>query len=128
MPSFTSSSEELAAAPRYAQPICAAVAIFVLLLCAFEAATRVGFTRVSAIESRTYTEYRGALAVRGSKSVLLLGNSLLLEGVDLDRLRALLQPEMTPRRFVIEQTNFPDWYYGIRRLLAEGSRPDRIVL
>jgi hypothetical protein len=128
MPSFTSSSEERSTARGYWRPICAALATLVLLLGAFEAATRVGFARISRIESRTYREYRGALGIRRSKSVLLLGNSLLLEGVDLDRLRALLQPEMTPTRFVVEQTDFADWYYGVRRLLAEGSRPDRIVL
>lgn len=131
MPSFTSSSDERVATGHYARPIAAALVTIALLLCGFEVVTRVGFLRVSRIESRTHNEYSAALAVRRSDSkpsILLLGNSLLLEGLDNNRLRTALRNDAVPTRFVIERTSWADWYFGIRRLLAEGSRPNRIVL
>lgn len=131
MPSFTSSSDERVATRHYARPIAAALVTIALLLCGFEVVTRLGFLRISRIESRTSKDYSAALALRRSDSmpsVLLLGNSLLLEGLDVDRLRTALRNDAVPARFVIEQTSWADWYFGIRRLLAEGSRPNRIVL
>ena len=132
MPSSTSNSEVRAKARSYTGPIAWTLIAIVLILCGFEASIRIGFSRVSRIESRTFSDHTAALAVRhradSRPSILLLGNSLLLEGIDYDRLRAGLEPAAMPTRFVIEQTAWLDWYYGIRRLFAEGSRPDRIVL
>lgn len=109
------------------------IAFTAVLLVALEAGTRWGFRRVSRIESRTAAEFKEACAIRpvageSRPSVLLLGNSLLLEGVDMDRLRKLLASRARITRFVIESTDYLDWYYGVRRLLAEGSRPDVIVV
>lgn len=106
--------------------------MLVLLLAAVEGLTRFGYTRISHIESRTYREYHAALDTRPGgptrPAILLLGNSLLDAGVDVDGLRRELGPRATPVRFLVEQTAYLDWYYGIRRLLSEGARPDRIVL
>ena len=116
----------------YSRSIAWALATVILLLVAFEAVTRVGFSKISRIESRTFRDHAAALAVRHQSdsrpSILLLGGSLLLEALDYDRIRAGLQQDAVPTRFVIERTAWLDWFYGIRRLLAEGSRPDRIVL
>jgi hypothetical protein len=66
---------------------------------------------------------------RGPKpNILLLGNSLLLEGLDYERIQKDMAPETGVTRFVIEGTLYYDWFYAIRRLLAEGSRPDLLVL
>jgi hypothetical protein len=97
-----------------------------------EIGVRVAFTRISAIESRTAADYAAANAI-GSRpgdkpSILLTGNSLLLEALDYPRVRADLADRARVVRFVIEQTLFWDWYYGIRRLLAAGARPGVIVL
>lgn len=104
----------------------------VLLLACLEVATRIGFTRISHIEARIHTDYRSALQTRqggpSHPTILLLGNSLLLDGLDYDGLRHELEPTARPVRFVIEATMYLDWYYGIQRLLSEGARPDRIVL
>jgi hypothetical protein len=35
---------------------------------------------------------------------------------------------MEARRFVVEQTSYHDWHYGIRRLFGDGGRPSAIVL
>ena len=56
------------------------------------------------------------------------GNSLLLEGLDLPRAQQALASRYSVSRFVVEQTQYLDWYYGIRRLLAEGARPSILVM
>ncbi len=110
----------------------AALAVLVLFAAGLELITRFGFSRISRIESRTLADYRAALATRqggpAHPTTLLLGNSLLLEAVDTEELNRLIAPRASAARFVIEQTTYLDWRYGIERLLSEGSRPDRIVL
>src|SRR5579862_83301 len=138
MPLYTSNSrpsdlsEQSWKRGSYLRPIGGTLALFAVLLAGLEGATRLGFTRISRIESRIRGEYVRAVAVRpgtpARPTILLLGNSLLLEGVDYESLQRTLASRATAVRFVIEQTSYLDWYYGIRRLLAEGARPDRIVL
>jgi hypothetical protein len=128
----TSSFESRAVRRSYVRPIVGTLAMLVVLLGVLEAATRVGFKRISHIESRTYSDYQAALAIRpggpSHPSILLLGNSLLLEGLDYDGIRKAMESRAQPVRFVVEQTMYLDWYYGIRRLFSEGARPDRVVL
>ena len=137
MPLYTSNSKNTdpngqSRGRSYVQPIASTLAMFAVLLACLEGATRFGFTRISRIESRIHNEYVHVHVVRpgtlARPTILLLGNSLLLDGVDYDSLRRTLAPRATAVRFVIESTAYLDWYYGIRRLLAEGARPDRIVL
>ena len=89
------------------------------------------FGRISHIENRRETEYRQALAMHRSKdaqSVLIAGNSLLLEGVNFPLLQREVGSEMDLHRAVVEGTFYLDWYYGLRRLFAAGARPDAVVL
>ncbi|HYL78118.1 MAG TPA: hypothetical protein VEU96_28140 [Bryobacteraceae bacterium] len=60
--------------------------------------------------------------------MLMIGNSLLLAGVDLPALRDSLAPDLHLFRWMIEQTQYLDWYYGLRRLYSEGMRADFVVL
>jgi len=64
----------------------------------------------------------------GHPTVLLVGNSLLNEGVKIDVLRSDLSSDYAVSRLVIEQTHYLDWYFGLRRLLEEGSHPSVIIL
>ena len=64
----------------------------------------------------------------GHPTVLLVGNSLLNEGVKIDSLRSDLASDYSVSRLVIEQTHYLDWYFGLRRLLEEGSHPSIIIL
>ena len=132
MPLSTSSSEERLVRPGYRRPIAVTLTMLVVLFALIEVTAQFGFKRISHIESRTEADHQAALAVRpggpAKPSILLLGNSLLLEGMDYDAMRRDLEPRATPVRFVVEQTAYLDWYYGIRRLLSDGARPDRIVL
>ena len=106
--------------------------ICLALLCLLlELVTRLGFTRLSHIESRIAVEHRAALAIRkgsGTKQILLLGNSLPLEGIALSQLNRDLGARAHCTRFVIEATEYLDWYYGLRRLFADGSDPDIVLL
>jgi hypothetical protein len=107
-----------------------------LLTCAsvcalIESGTAFMFGRISHIENRRETEYRQAVSMHRSKdtqSVLIAGNSLLLEGVDFQQLQREIGSEMDLHRAVVEGTFYLDWYYGLRRLFAAGAQPDAVVL
>lgn len=113
---------------------------FVLLLAALfgylltlEIAMRAVVPRISAMERRQRDDIRSALTLRptmrdGSKSVLIVGNSLLLDGIDRDRLQRLMGSQYQIALLPIENTTYLDWYFGLRRLFMEGARPASIVL
>lgn len=111
--------------------------VFLLLLscalvCALiEAGTAFEFGQISRIEHRREKEYQHALEMQPAEniaSVLVAGNSLLLEGVDFPQLQQQAGREFNLRRVVVEGTFYLDWYYGLRRLFASGARPDAVVL
>jgi hypothetical protein len=98
-----------------------------------EATARLALDRVSKIQRRTADEYwlartMGNDAPSDHKHVLMVGNSLLDEDVEFDRLRDSLGAQWQARRFVIENTFYFDWYYALRRLFNEGARPDIVVV
>jgi hypothetical protein len=106
-------------------------ALVVMILVTLEVGTRFGFLRISTVETRIASEHGEALRLRhdpARPSVLLVGNSLLLDGVDMEELRRLLPADLRVARFAVEATWFLDWKYGLRRLFAEGARPDFVVL
>jgi len=88
---------------------------------------------LSRTERRINAEMRAASALRattadGRATVLFAGNSLLIEGVQLDALRSGLGSQYEVSRVTVEQTHYWDWYFGLRRLLESGSRPSVVVL
>src|SRR6266567_1021663 len=104
-----------------------------VILLALELASPFILTRFSRIERREQSEGQAARTLRpltpdARPTVLLLGNSLLIEGVQMDKLQDHLAAQCAVRRFGIEKTQYLDWYFGIRRLLEEGSRPSVIVI
>jgi len=109
------------------------LALCVLLCISVELVTTRYFVRVSRTEKRREAEYRAALAMRSAKGdnklgVLLLGNSILLRGVDFPELQRDLGPDVQVTRTVFENTSFLDWFYGLRQFFRAGSRPDVVVL
>ena len=60
--------------------------------------------------------------------VLMVGNSLLLQGVKVDRLQALTSASMRIFPVFLEATGYYDWLYGLRRLFREGARPQVVVV
>ena len=97
-----------------------------------EAAARVGLDRASRIQRRMVQEYRAAVAIGQDSApgqhVLVVGNSLLDEGVAFDALREALGQDVDLRRYMVEQTVYYDWLYGLKRLYREGARPDVVVV
>jgi hypothetical protein len=92
--------------------------------------------RILAHLSRIQRRINGEMAIAkhitpmedGHPTMLMVGNSLLHEGVDIDALRNDVASDYAVKRLVIEQTHYLDWYFGIRRLLEEGVHPSVIVL
>ena len=111
-----------------------ALLVCALALCASaEAVARFGLQHVSAIHRRILQEAHEARDLRQStspsqKTMLLVGNSLLLEGVDMRQLRSGLQPRYQAQRFVVESTQYLDWYYALEGLFRSGMRADFIVV
>jgi hypothetical protein len=83
--------------------------------------------------ARVSRQYGEALKVRPSRpgepaSVLMVGNSLLLYGVDVDRLHELTSGRMRIYPIFLEATGYYDWLYGLRRLFRRGARPQVVVV
>jgi len=87
----------------------------------------------SATYARISQQYEQALKIRPAESgepasVLMVGNSLLLHGVQVDRFRELTSARMRIYPIFLEQTGYYDWLYGLHRLFCEGARPDAVVV
>lgn len=97
-----------------------------------EFGARWGLPRLSHIIGRLKTEQAEAVQLKPLVGqpvpVLIVGNSLLLDGVDVSALDERLRPEHRVTRFVVENTSYLDWYYGLRRLFREGARPKVVIL
>jgi hypothetical protein len=61
-------------------------------------------------------------------NVLMVGNSLLLQGVRLDRLQALTSTSMRIYPIFLEATGYYDWLYALQRLFRHGARPQVVVV
>lgn len=89
--------------------------------------------RISENQRRITDDGRVALKLRptdanGARTVLLVGNSLLVHGIDRQRLVALMGPDYEVTLYPIEGTTYLDWAYGLRSLFSKGSRPGIVVL
>jgi len=104
----------------------------VLLLVAAELGTHNFIYGWSKSLSQLRRESREALQLSPSPTqppaVLLVGNSLLEAGVEVAALDTALRPEHRAVRFAISSTTYYDWYFGLRRLMNAGSRPETVVL
>jgi hypothetical protein len=103
------------------------------LLALVEAVSVVGFDRTSQVQRRELSERRALLGVRDPEvsddpHVAVLGNSLMLEGVDVSQLRAKIGPMYIPVPYFVLATNYYDWFFGLKRLFAEGMRPRYVLL
>jgi len=113
--------------------IAALLAVLFVYCSTLEVVTCLGLARISRIQRRLDDDYRAAGSLRPEvpgdpPTILFAGNSLLLAAVD----RSLLQKELAPNYHLamlpVENTQYEDWYFGLRRLFAEGSRPSVVVV
>jgi hypothetical protein len=128
MPSYTFSSKHPAL--FYAKLL---VGICALLVVAFELLSVYLLKHDSETYARVSKQYAEAAKIRRAKpgeptSVLLAGNSLLLDGVDTVRLKELTSGQMHVYPIFLEATGYYDWLYGLQRLFREGARPQVVVL
>lgn len=104
---------------------------FYLLILEFMAS--VGMRSVSAIAKRLHNDYEQALILRPDttdkkSTILIVGNSLLLHGIKREKLIKGLSGNYLVALWPVENTSYLDWYFGLRRLFAEGARPALVVL
>jgi len=109
------------------------VGICALLIVAFEFLSDFLLKDTSETYARVSRQYAEAVKMRPARpgeptSVLMIGNSLLLEGVDVERLKKLTSSQMHIYPIFLEATGYYDWFYGLQRLFREGSRPQLVVL
>src|SRR5262249_13433131 len=74
--------------------------------------------------ARVSEQYADALRVHHAKSgepmsVLMVGNSLLLDGVDVDRLQKLTSRQLSIHPIFLEATAYYDWLYALKRLFRD---------
>jgi hypothetical protein len=140
MHSSISSSEPAVASERNApanpQLRLATVAIVALVALVFlgaEILSRYAFPRISQIERRIRSDEHQAMSIRAPApdsppTVLVVGNSLLLRGLDYPKIRTEMAPDAQVIRFSIENTEYLDWYYGLRHMFESGVHPSMVVL
>ncbi len=83
--------------------------------------------------ARISRQYEQAVKIRPAgpgapPCVLMVGNSLLLHGVELDRLQALTSASMRIYPVFLEATGYYDWLYALQRLFRQGARPQVVIV
>jgi len=109
------------------------VGICAILMIAVEITSVYLLKHDSATYARISRQYDEAAKMHPARpgdppSVLMVGNSLLLHGVELDRLQALTSSRMRIYPIFLEATGYYDWLYGLRRLFRQGARPQVVVV
>jgi len=61
-------------------------------------------------------------------SIVMIGNSLFLDGVQVDRLQDLTSNNLRIYPIFLEGTGYYDWLYALRRIFSEGARPQVVVV
>jgi hypothetical protein len=102
-------------------------------LVAAEVICAVGFERSSSNQRRESRQRSELLTVRDPEvgsppHVAVLGNSLMLEGVDVPTLTTLVGSHVVPAPYFVLATEYYDWYFALKRLFADGFRPRFLVL
>jgi hypothetical protein len=133
MPLSISNSKAGLHAGATTRSICLVLIGVALMGAMVEGLARFALGRMSRIEHRIEQEYRGSLTIpakttSGQPTMVLLGNSILLEGVDFASFRSMMSSKYDVYRLVIEQTEYLDLYYILRTLFRRGSRPHDVVL
>lgn len=109
------------------------VGICGLLIVTFELLSDYLLKHNSETYARVSRQYADAVEMRPAKpgeptSILMVGNSLLLYGVDVDRLKTLTSGRVHICPIFLEATGYYDWLYALQRLFRKGSRPQVVVL
>jgi hypothetical protein len=133
MPSFTSDSDFSKRCHRPDRFTIILLGTFFVILALLEFVSRARFDSTSRVERREMSERKVLLDLRDNGTsddphIAMVGNSLMLEGTDLHLLRAELRSRYVPIPYFVLGTNYYDWFFGLKRLFAEGMRPEYILL
>ncbi len=114
----------------YAKVLVVTCAILIIVLEILSVYLTRHYSQTYARISRQYAE---AVRVRPSSpgepiSVLMVGNSLLLKGVEVDQLQERTSGTLQIHPIFLEGTGYYDWLYGLRRLFRQGARPQIVVV
>jgi len=114
----------------YAKALAAICAALILM---FELASIYLLNHRSATYARISRQYDEALKIRPASageppSVLMVGNSLLLHGVQVNRLQEMTSSSMRIYPIFLEATGYYDWLYALHGLFLRGARPQVVVL
>jgi hypothetical protein len=114
----------------YAMALAAICAVLILV---FEIASVYLLNHRSATYARISRQYVEALGIRPAgagepPSVLMVGNSLLLHGVQVNRLQEMTSSSMRIYPIFLEATGYYDWLYALHGLFLRGARPQVVVL
>src|SRR5260370_3137241 len=128
MPSSTSGSKSKAVS--YGKALAVICAVLILM---FELALIYLLNHRSATYARISRQYDEALKIRPASAgeppnVLMVGNSLLLHGVQVNRLQEMTSSSMRIYPIFLEATGYYDWLYALHGLFLRGARPQVVVL
>lgn len=104
------------------------LAAMFLYACALEVTTRLAFPRINHIWRTLRTDHLTAISLhpsaqQNSATMLMVGNSYLEVGVNRQNLQREIAPTYSIAYLPMSGTSYLDWYFGLRKLFAEGSRP-----
>jgi len=124
VPSSISGSEQRKATCA----IAVLLASMLAYVCSLEIVTRMAFPRINHVWRTLQADQLTAVSLRPSApsksaTMLMVGNSYLEVGVNRDNLQHEITPTFSIAYLPISGTSYLDWYFGLRRLFAEGSRP-----
>jgi hypothetical protein len=93
-----------------------------------ETVTRIAFPRINHVWRGIRADHRTAISLEPtaadqSTTILIVGNSYLDVGVNRESLQREISPAYSVVYLPIQGTTYWDWYFGLRRLFAEGARP-----
>ena len=133
MPSSISNSERIRSSSRLDRFTIVLLGTVFVLLALVEGVSRASFDSTSKVQRREVSQRRALLDVRDLGTVedphiALLGNSLMLEGVNISLLNSKLDPRYGTVPYFVLGTNYYDWFFGLKRLFAEGMRPQYVLL
>lgn len=97
-------------------------------VCALEVVTRRALPRIDHVWRIFHADHLAAVSLHpsapgNSATLLMVGNSYLEVGVNRDNLQHEIAPAYSIVYVPISGTSYLDWYFGLRKLFAEGSRP-----
>lgn len=92
-----------------------------------ELAARFAFPKISRVYRRIESERKAVLNLNGQRpGILFVGNSLFEKGLVMNAMQEQMSGYEV-RRYVISATSSLDWYYGLRKVMDEGVRPQFVV-